>query len=323
MSIKLDIKDRKILAQLDLNARTHISTIAKNVGLSRQVTEYRIKRLEQKKILIGYYTILNTSKLGYLYCRIHLNLRSTSSKDEKEIISKIKEIENVIWLSQQQGEKWEIAIVALVKNFLELDKIYKEIIFEHNNYIEKSDVSVATKIYHYKNKYLFNKKLDEIPYCVIGEEIDNYILEKNQRKILSVISDNARLSLVEISKQTNLDVKTISNNIKKLITDKIILEFKPIINTNLLGLYHYHCFFTFDNMSFEKQKKIINYIKNHQYTLYTTLSIGFAGLEFDILLKKNLDLIKFVKKFKKQFPNTLRNFYSEMAYKIHKNTYHF
>ena len=47
-SVKLDVKDKKILAKLDMNARQPIAHIARKVRLSKEVTHYRIKRLEEK-----------------------------------------------------------------------------------------------------------------------------------------------------------------------------------------------------------------------------------------------------------------------------------
>jgi len=42
--VDLDLKDRKILYQLDLNCRQSNSQIGKMVGLSRKGVEYRIKK---------------------------------------------------------------------------------------------------------------------------------------------------------------------------------------------------------------------------------------------------------------------------------------
>ena len=51
MSIKLDVKDWKILTLLDENARYSNSQIAKKVGLSKPAVEYRLKRFEKNRII--------------------------------------------------------------------------------------------------------------------------------------------------------------------------------------------------------------------------------------------------------------------------------
>ena len=48
MGKSLDLKDRKILYQLDLNARQSNAEIAKKTRLSKDAVGYRIKKLEEQ-----------------------------------------------------------------------------------------------------------------------------------------------------------------------------------------------------------------------------------------------------------------------------------
>lgn len=43
----MDLIDKKLLCLLDINSRTPISIIAKTLKISRNVTDYRIRRLEK------------------------------------------------------------------------------------------------------------------------------------------------------------------------------------------------------------------------------------------------------------------------------------
>jgi len=64
MGIKLDIKDKKILYELDVNCKQTNAQIAKKVGLSRDSVGYRIKKLERESFILGYRTLINFRKLG-------------------------------------------------------------------------------------------------------------------------------------------------------------------------------------------------------------------------------------------------------------------
>ena len=57
--IKLDLKDKKILRILSDNSRTPLTQIAKQVGLSRDSVEYRIKNYEKSGLIEGYRTLVN------------------------------------------------------------------------------------------------------------------------------------------------------------------------------------------------------------------------------------------------------------------------
>jgi DNA-binding Lrp family transcriptional regulator len=47
--IKLDLTDRKILAELDKNCRIPNSILAKKVNKSREAVKYRIQQLQKKR----------------------------------------------------------------------------------------------------------------------------------------------------------------------------------------------------------------------------------------------------------------------------------
>ncbi len=83
----MDLKDKRILYQLDLNARQTNTQIAKKVGLSKDVVNYRIKSLEKEGIITGYYTIIDTSKVGYFSFRVYLKLIDSTPVKEEEIIN--------------------------------------------------------------------------------------------------------------------------------------------------------------------------------------------------------------------------------------------
>ena len=69
----IDLKDRKILYQLDLNCRQSNTQIGKKVGLSKEVVNYRINRMEKEGIIIRYWTEIDLFKLGYNIFRIYIN----------------------------------------------------------------------------------------------------------------------------------------------------------------------------------------------------------------------------------------------------------
>ena len=92
MTLKLDLKDKKILHILDMDARESYSQIAKKVGQSKEVVNYRIKNLEKKGIVKGYYVITDMAKLGYEFYRVLLKFQNISEEQQKKIINYAKKI---------------------------------------------------------------------------------------------------------------------------------------------------------------------------------------------------------------------------------------
>ncbi|MBU0460744.1 MAG: winged helix-turn-helix transcriptional regulator, partial [Nanoarchaeota archaeon] len=110
---KLDLKDRKILHELDLNARQSDSEIAKKVGLTRDSVRYRIKKLEDQGYINYFMTLLNSMKLGYNWYRTFFKFQNLSVEKEQEIINWLKE--RASWITKVEGI-WDLNTGIFVKN---------------------------------------------------------------------------------------------------------------------------------------------------------------------------------------------------------------
>ena len=113
--IKIDLKDQKIIYELALNSRQRISTIAKKVGLSPQLVEYRIKRLERLDVIQGYYTCVDISKIGYSAFKVYLKFQNLDEEKEREMIADLVQNPNITWLATCDGI-WNLILVIWGKN---------------------------------------------------------------------------------------------------------------------------------------------------------------------------------------------------------------
>ena len=99
----LDLKDKKLLFALDFHARDSYSKLAKKTGLSKQGVEYKLNNLIKKGVIKGFTAVINTSKLGYIYCRVSITLQHATKEKQEEIVSWLKRHKLVFWLFQVQG----------------------------------------------------------------------------------------------------------------------------------------------------------------------------------------------------------------------------
>jgi len=83
----IDLKDRKILYQLDVDSRQSFSEIGKKVRLPKNVVSYRINRMIKAGIIKNFYSVIDASKLGYISFRFYLVFQYTNPDIEKEIIN--------------------------------------------------------------------------------------------------------------------------------------------------------------------------------------------------------------------------------------------
>ncbi|MFH1358554.1 MAG: Lrp/AsnC family transcriptional regulator [archaeon] len=150
--VKLDNKDKKILEQLQINAKQSISDLAKKTKLPRDVVKYRIKKLEKNKVIRFYHALLNPSKLGYpLYAYTTFALLNIKPDDEEKFINFLKRHPKIIYIAKFSG-RWDFCIGICAKDYKDLDETIREI---RKNFIKIiKDFEVAPVIQEYKYDYM-------------------------------------------------------------------------------------------------------------------------------------------------------------------------
>ena len=112
--IKLDLTDRKILAELDKNCRIPTTKLARIVRKSRQAVEYRIEQLVKKGVIVSFNAAFNPHKMGYKIYKIYLKLRNVPEEKQK-LFEYLKSSGIVYWMGECSGT-WDLIFAVFTKN---------------------------------------------------------------------------------------------------------------------------------------------------------------------------------------------------------------
>ena len=113
--IDIDTLDREIISELTQNARIPNTKIAIKLNQNERVIRYRIKKLEEQKIILGYRTTLNNKKLEKNYYKIHLTLTNKSTKTINDIKNYLKIHKNTAYITETIGG-WDIELETISTN---------------------------------------------------------------------------------------------------------------------------------------------------------------------------------------------------------------
>ena len=121
----IDDLDIKILKSLQQNGRTKRNELAEQIGLSVPSVSERLKKLEDNKIIEGYYTKVNKQAFG-LDIQAFILVIMDSSKHYKDLIKHVEKHPNILECHSVLGEGSHLMKV-LVKNTEALEKLLSEI----------------------------------------------------------------------------------------------------------------------------------------------------------------------------------------------------
>jgi Lrp/AsnC family leucine-responsive transcriptional regulator len=121
----LDNLDIQILKTLQQNGRTKRNELAEQVGLSVPSVSERLKKLEDNKIIEGYYTRVNKQAFGYDILAFILVMMD-SSKHYKDLIKHVDKHPHILECHSVLGEGSHL-LKVLVKNTESLEKLLSEV----------------------------------------------------------------------------------------------------------------------------------------------------------------------------------------------------
>ncbi len=309
---KLDLKDKKILYELDINCRQTNAQIAKKVGLSKDSIGYRIKKLEENNFILGYSTIINFNKLGILRKRILLKTMDINDKIKKELNNFLKNEKNVWGYGDHEGA-WDYALLISVKSEYEFYEFYQRLLDTFRPIIAEKFISNVIHYDQLSRDYLIGKKSDrKIPKKFDLEE--TYELDEIDIKLLTVLKKNSRIKLIELAHNIGISSMLAHQRIKKLEDKKIIIKYKANINVLALGRDYYGIKMNLKNYS--QKKEILKEIYSMNEMTAVLYSAGGYDIEFDLEIINTKKYHEIINKLRNKF-STIREIKSFRAIDYH------
>jgi len=194
--LKLDLKDRKLLYELDTESRQSAHQIAKKIGLSKDAVIYRINKLQEAGVIKQFHTIINVGKLGFISFRLYLKLQNTTPEKEEEIIEYLKSQKIIAWLVSIDGE-YDLGMWILVKSIKNMNLFWKELLHKYVNFISNKKLTIFTKVSYFPRAYFLDKKFNSEEYIFITEP-ESEKIDEIDLKLLNLIAPNARISILDL-----------------------------------------------------------------------------------------------------------------------------
>ena len=302
--ITLDLKDKKLLTALDENSRYTNSQLAKRVQLSKPAIEYRIKRLQKNDIIFKYYTVINITKLGYSQYKIYFKFQNTSPEDEQKITDYWTKDKSTVWVGQIRS-RWDLAVSILAKSNFEFGQALSTFMNKFSKFILEKDVLLTEYSPIYQREYLEKTKQKEFIYG-IPEQI--YKPDETDTKILQVLSNNARIPIIDLAEKTELTRDIVNYRLKKLNQEGIINQYRCFLNLQNININQYKIILRTKNFNEDEEEKIKNYIAKHKKATQFLKLIGSWDLEIEFETENEDELYKILNDIRNKFSDIIRDF---------------
>jgi Lrp/AsnC family leucine-responsive transcriptional regulator len=300
---KLDIKDQKIVYYLDLNSRQSFSQIGKKVGLHKDSVAHRVKRLQEKGIIVRFNTLIDSLKLGYTCIRFYLNFQYITPEIKNEIIDHFVDFKRTQLVASPEGG-FELCVFMLAKNVIEIHSFWQKTLSKYRDYFSDQIITPFIGENIYPKSFLMDETDDRTNLIVKrgGETVDYDNLDF---QILQLLARNSRIQTLDIAKELNTTSATITNRISRLIDKGVILRFHITINWEIIGYKWFKADLYLKD--YNKLHQIIKYLEANPYLAYIDKTFGYADLELELIVKNINQLKQIIEDISFKFPSMIRN----------------
>ena len=300
--MELDKFDRKILYELDKDSSISLNELSKIIGRTKQFVHFRIKKLEEEKIIEGYNAIVDMSKLGYFTFRLYFDFQDFLSEDETKFVNFLKKIPQVWTITRMHG-KWDYAVFIGVKTIKEFHEVWDAIMLHYKEKIKKYNVSVYSPIFNF-NRKIFTDKVGEVIQRRYGDG-EKEDLDEFDVKLIHAYAVNVRQSYLEIANKFKVSHDKIKERIKKLEKKKVIVGYTIGLNLSKLGYQGYRVDLELNTT--KKNQEIFDYCLKHKYIYQINKSIGGANFEIEVIVKDLNHLIELIEEIKQEFKGIIND----------------
>lgn len=301
--------EKKILYELDKNSRQSYKLIAKKLGISRQLVEYHIKKLQKIGIIKRFYAAINTGQLGLHYTRIYLKLSPYPKELENKLIDYFREKKEIYWYVKYLGY-WTFAVAVFYNKTTTINKIFNELLEMAQDYIVKYDTAKGVKRHILK----YNSIHDAKDRSYITLEWEEGFFDEIDMNIIDIIRNDARIPSLKIAERLNLNVKTIITRLKRLEKIGVIKQYTVVLRIKELNLQMYQIQVYFKNNNISIKNNFIKELLIQDNIRYVGEFIGDQSLHFELISYNRYDLQKSLDILSTKFPNLIKFFDVNLVY---------
>jgi DNA-binding Lrp family transcriptional regulator len=313
----LDLKDKKILYELCTNSRLPSTVISKKVGLSREVVDYRIRRLEREGIIEKTFASIDVEAFGYKPYIIFLLVQNFTEKKQEEILSYLKAHPSIRWMATVFG-KYDIVMRVSSSSQEQLESIMNEISsFLGDNLQSMQVISGVRKLKSVNIRDIFYKSNNQ--QIEQKEKKADSNIDVTDVKILKKLSEESRTSLVEIGSKLHLTPEAVKYRVRRLENSGIIKGYSCAIGLSKMNLSWYILLFSLKNMSAQEEKSMTTLLNMNKKVLFANKCLGAWNFYMEILAENTEDFHNTLLEMRNKLGKNLNSFELLLVSKEHLN----
>ncbi len=316
-----DTLDRKILFELSADSRQSLHQLGKKIHCSPQRVEYRLKELVKRKAILNFITFVDYPKLGYSYYVINMGLKNITGPLKEKKLAKLLADPDIDMIMKGEGN-WSVSVGFLAKTPYEARERLCKINSLFEPHLDYSHIFIHVAAYHFPR--IFFATLQQTPWeneeWVSGGEKE-YALDLGEEKLLGLLSENARMSTVELARKSHLSVPTVQSKMKRLVKEGVIRGFTINLNPNFVNHHFVRVYLKRSYSHAGGKDEMVEFFRQGHQPFRVIMAIGKYDMICDVRVRDDEELRNFLRAMRDRFAKSIVNQDVFRIYDIYRFNY--
>ena len=133
-------------------------------------------------------------------------------------------------------------------------------------------------------------------------------IDLKDKKIILVLSKNYRLTPTKIGRMVGLSKEVVHYRIKKMENNGILRGNITVLNPSKMGFQMFIVYFQTQNLSHDREEKLISFLVHHPATHYITRTLGRFDFAFDIIARSIQEFDIVLRGILKEFGDCVKSY---------------
>lgn len=303
----MDNLDFRILWELDQNARLSMAELSRRVGASKQMLNYRISRLRDEQVILGFIAGVDIHRLGFFTHRVYFRFRHVDREAEAEIFNYFISHSHTLWVVSITGG-WDAEVVFTARNFVHFNNILKKVKLDLGRYFSRYNISMSPVSYAFKRDYLIDARREGFSSSFYGFEPEAGRWDEIDYALLGEISRNCRQSYQDLATTLGVTAQTVKHHAKKLEQDGIIRSYRLRLDLAKLERRYLKVLLYLHNIDEAEEQKLYRFCAARNFVIYLTEVLGEWQLEIETEVRNQEELNPFIRDLRENFSRQLADY---------------
>ncbi|MDD5339781.1 MAG: winged helix-turn-helix transcriptional regulator [Candidatus ainarchaeum sp.] len=310
-AVKLDKTDYKILAELDFNSRLQSLKIAKKLRLSRNIVDYRIKQLQEKRVILAFNAFIDPAKFNLISWKVYLRFQNLAPQKEKEILDYLNNHRRVWWIIRCAGA-FDLMFCVLAESIHDFYQEMLEFNTLFSNYVIETELTSHIDPEFYTRGYLGKESMaPSKPFLVKPSRMD---FDQLDIRLLDFLGQNCRLPVTEIARKLGSTPRVIAYKMSRLEREGVITWYRIIMEPSKLGREYYKTLINFKGITREKELEFLGFCRSHPDIINISKAAGPWDMELECEVESYHKYNELMQMVRSTFPELIKQYSTLLIY---------